>query len=517
MSFSPARREEICRLARQISSHSLQLKDIVDAIYSRSGCRDSCAPPLPSNPAGVSAQRSATSGRSRKKPQDFSMLTKVSSSGGGVGGKGGEAKQTLRLQLPPSMATQFKVEQNADTGDLSAHQSLSGSLDSEGPKVPSTSHISRRPKPPKPPKAARVVEEPEPDHPRPYEDDPIWEVWESNMLKLIQLLKMLLNELRNVSEYTKINPQDLMARGGSRGMIGEGPLLTPEVLNSDVLATKLAASTIIGGLHNRENVSNALNNPPPFQQLYPPPQTVESLDPFSSTTASTGPKERTDLSVYFRKLATQMDALTQALRPNPFPPHAGAPMADRLIPLEENLGRLAHNLAGVSRAIARPVDPLDVLMSSRSGSVSGPSGMAGPRQLQVRTEAQMDDEGLISMANRANVSFRRDKPTSQQLSSAGGGYTIQSQNSSPLVASVNRLTEHMTEVQDMFRRAMGARPVPKAEKESMTISEEEDLRYCINRLTDNMCRVAQDLRRAMQDNTTVAASRLVDDAYYEDD
>lgn len=481
MSFSPARREEICRLARQISSHSLQLKDIVDAIYSRSGCRDSCAPPLPSNPAGVSAQRSATSGRSRKKPQDFSMLTKVSSSGGGVGGKGGEAKQTLRLQLPPSMATQFKVEQNADTGDLSAHQSLSGSLDSEGPKVPSTSHISRRPKPPKPPKAARVVEEPEPDHPRPYEDDPIWEVWESNMLKLIQLLKMLLNELRNVSEYTKINPQDLMARGGSRGMIGEGPLLTPEVLNSDVLATKLAASTIIGGLHNRENVSNALNNPPPFQQLYPPPQTVESLDPFSSTTASTGPKERTDLSVYFRKLATQMDALTQALRPNPFPPHAGAPMADR------------------------------------SGSVSGPSGMAGPRQLQVRTEAQMDDEGLISMANRANVSFRRDKPTSQQLSSAGGGYTIQSQNSSPLVVSVNRLTEHMTEVQDMFRRAMGARPVPKAEKESMTISEEEDLRYCINRLTDNMCRVAQDLRRAMQDNTTVAASRLVDDAYYEDD
>lgn len=491
MSFSPARREEICRLARQISSHSVQLRDIVEAIYNRTAGRDSVAfappPPEPSCLGGVSAQSSVTSGRSRKAsraaPQDFTVNTRVSSGGGGRGGRGGDTKQTLRLQLPASMGSQFTAQQNMDTGDVSVHQSLSGSLESEEPKMPTTTHISRRPKPPKPQKAK--LDEPEPEHPRPYEDDPIWEVWESNMLRLIQLLKMLLNELRNVSEYTKFDAQDLV-RGGGGGGMGGGQILTSELLNSDVLATKVAASTIIGGLHNRENVSNALNNPPPFQQLYPPQQTVRgsSQDRFSSASGSGGPRERIDLSVYFRKLATQMDALTQALKPNPFPPHAGAPMADR------------------------------------AGSVSCPAGMTGQRQMQVRSEAQMDDEGLISMTNRANVSFQLDNSplsSSQQSSSAANGHNIQSETSSPLVTSVNRLTEHMNDVHDMFRKAIGARPVAKATKEAMTISEEEGLRYCINRLTDNMCKISQDLRRAMEDHTTVAASRLADDAYYEDD
>ncbi|KAH7974533.1 hypothetical protein HPB49_016494 [Dermacentor silvarum] len=516
MAFSPTRREEICRLARQISCQSLQLKDIVDNIYQRnqSPARpSSAAAAFPSNPPDFTVQQSVTGGskgggrRSSAMPQtgkDFSVNSKVTT---GAPGRKGSTTQFLTVQVPVSMASQFMATQKFDDGEISARQSVSGSLGSdEGPKIPTTSHISRRPKPPPPPKPK--AEEPEPEHPRPYEDDPIWEVWEGNMLRLIQLLKMLLQELRTVSDYTKIDEPTLMS---AAGVVGSGVPLA-EAMASDAFATKVAASSIIGGMHNRENVSNALSNPAPFPQLYaPPPKVVMSSEQLSAEPA----RERIDLSVYFRKLASQMDALTQSLKPNPFPPHAGAPMANRLIPLEENVGRLAHNLAGVSRAIARPVDPLDALMSSRAAEArtGGPAG----QQMQVRAEATMDNngEGLVSMANRANVSFQLDKsststqPSTSAASGKGRG-GVQCDSMAPLVASVNQLSTHMNEVQDLFRRAMGARPLPKR-KEGLSISEEEDLRYCITKLTDNMAKMSRDLKKALDEHTVVPVSRLIDE------
>ncbi|XP_070396039.1 uncharacterized protein [Dermacentor albipictus] len=511
MAFNQARRDEICRLARQISCQSLQLKDIVDSIYQRgpSPTRpSSAAATFPSNPPDFSVQQSGAGGSrgSGRKvmPQigkDFSVNTKVTT---GAPGRSGSSTHFLTVQVPVSMASQFVATQKFNDGEIVARQTVSGSLGSdEGLKLPTTSHISRRPKPPPTPKPK--AEEPEPEHPRPYEDDPIWEVWESNMLRLIQLLKMLLQELRTVSDYTKIDEATLMA---AASVAGSGVPLA-EAMASDAFASKVAASSIIGGMHNRENVSNALSHPTPFPQLYaPPPPKVESVEQLSSEPV----REHIDLSIYFRKLASQMDALTQSLKPNPFPPHAGAPMASRLIPLEENVGRLAHNLAGVSRAIARPVDPLDVLMSSRAAEAR--TGSPTGQQLQVRAHATMDDgEGLISMANRANVSFQLDESPMQPSSSGTSGRGragVQSDTMAPLVASVNQLTAHMTEVQDLFRRAMGAKPVPKR-KEGLSISEEEDLRYCINKLTDNMANMSRDLKKALDEHTVVPVSRLIDE------
>lgn len=178
----------------------------------------------------------------------------------------------------------------------------SGSAEDEGTRFPTTTHISTRhvPQPPPPPAA----NEPEPEHPRPYEDDPIWSVWENNMVKLIQLLKMLLLELRNVSEYTLLD--------------------TDASANEANYANKFAAGRIIGGFQNRENVYQAVTNPEPFPQLYPPPKPP----PPPPKAEEQGPS-RIDLGAYFKKLAAQMDALTESLKPNPFPPHAGAPMQKR--------------------------------------------------------------------------------------------------------------------------------------------------------------------------------------------
>ncbi|KAH8031919.1 hypothetical protein HPB51_022117 [Rhipicephalus microplus] len=486
-SFSPSRREEICRLAGQISCQSLQLRNIVDNINQRR--QSSARPPL-------TAPHMA---------KDFSVNAKMTT---GKPGRKGSTSQFLNVQVPASMTSPFMATQKMETGELSSRQSVSSLGSIEGPKIPTTSHISRRPKPRPPPKPK--AEEPEPEHPRPYEDDPIWEVWESNMLRLTQLLKMLLQELRGISDYTKIDEQTLLA---AANVVGSGVPLA-EASAADAFATKVAASSIIGGMYNREKVSNALHNPAPFQQLYPPQPEVK--EPSSTEHLSSEPVlEHIDLSVYFSKLASQMEALTQALKPNPFPPHAGAPMANRLIPLEENVGRLAHNLADVSRAIARPVDPLDVLMSSKNGSPPDQPVQAGARPAQVGNGED------VSMPNRANVSFHIDRslsiPSSSQRSSSaaatggsGARGLVQSDATAPLVASVNQLTKHMTQVEELFRRAMGARPLPK-KREGLSVSEEEDLRYCISKLTDNMAQMSRDLKKTLDEYTVVPLSRLVDD------
>ncbi|KAL1420427.1 hypothetical protein MTO96_024251 [Rhipicephalus appendiculatus] len=206
-SCNPSQREQICRLAGQISCQSLQLRDIVDNIYQR----------------GQSPSRPPSAARSS--PPGFAVTQSVSA-GKGAGGRKASAApkmrkgskgQFLTVQVPVSMASQFVATQKLDTGELSARLSVSSLGSDEGPKIPTTSHISRRPKPRPPPKPK--AEEPEPAHPRPYEDDPIWEVWESNMLRLTQLLKMLLQELRSVTEYTKIDEPTLLA---AAGVVGSG-------------------------------------------------------------------------------------------------------------------------------------------------------------------------------------------------------------------------------------------------------------------------------------------------------
>ncbi|KAL1420426.1 hypothetical protein MTO96_024250 [Rhipicephalus appendiculatus] len=140
-------------------------------------------------------------------------------------------------------------------------------------------------------------------------------------------------------------------------------------------------------------------------------------------------------------------------------------------------------------------------MSSRTGSPAG-------QQMQVRAEAQLDNGEGVSMTNRANVSFQIDRSSSHLSSSAassggrGAGGLAQSVTMSSLVASVNQLTNHMTQVQDLFRRALGARPVPK-KREGLSVSEEEDLRYCVSKLTGNMAKMSSDLKRTLDEYTSV--------------
>ncbi|KAL3206851.1 hypothetical protein MRX96_039872 [Rhipicephalus microplus] len=82
------------------------------------------------------------------------------------------------------------------------------------------------------------------------------EVWESNMQRLTQLLKMLLQEMRSVSGNTNIHEP--------MGMAGAGAVVS---------GVPLAGAPV-------------------------------------------GPvREPADLSVYFNRLASQMEALTQALKP----------------------------------------------------------------------------------------------------------------------------------------------------------------------------------------------------------
>ncbi|CAN7939810.1 unnamed protein product [Ixodes hexagonus] len=251
-----ARREEIIRIARQISSQSLQLKGIVDKIARKSSACTSEPPGYFRGSQSLPQQASRSSSRTQL-GRDREDVTRVES------------------QNPIESSDSF-----------------------EGIKLPTTTHISRRAAPPPPPPTDK-----EPDHPRPYEDDPIWSVWESNMLRLMQLLKMLLLELRNVSDYTQMNSP-------AENSVAES-----------LMANKLAASRIIGGFQNREQVSRAMNSPSPMPQLYPPPP-----KPAPQVEERPG---HVDLGSYFTKLAVQMDALTNSLKPNPSPPHAGAPMKSR--------------------------------------------------------------------------------------------------------------------------------------------------------------------------------------------
>ncbi|KAL1420424.1 hypothetical protein MTO96_024248 [Rhipicephalus appendiculatus] len=240
MSFNQSRRE-ICHLAGQTSCQSLQLRDIVDNTYQRG--QSPARPPsaAPSSPPGFEVYVSVSAGKrgdfkasvAVQMGKDFSVNTKVTT--GGPGRKG-STSQFLWVQLPGSIASQFKDIQKLDAGELSAHQFVSSLGSDEGTKIPTTSRISRRSKPRPPPKPK--AEEPEPAHPRPYEDDPIWE------------------ELRSVTEYTKIDEPTLMA---AAGVVGSGVPLT-EASAADAFASKVAASSIIGGMYNWENVSNALHN-----------------------------------------------------------------------------------------------------------------------------------------------------------------------------------------------------------------------------------------------------------------
>ncbi|KAL3206850.1 hypothetical protein MRX96_039871 [Rhipicephalus microplus] len=124
---------------------------------------------------------------------------------------------------------------------------------------------------------------------------------------------------------------------------------------------------------------------------------------------------------------------------------------------------------------------------------------------------QMDNGEVVSLVNRANVSFQRgrssplppsSRPPSSAAASGGKGARglVESPTLAALVASVNQFTNHMTKVQELFRLAIGAIPVPK-KKERLTIAEEEALRNCVSRLSDNMAKVASDLKTTLDQHT----------------
>ncbi|KAL1420420.1 hypothetical protein MTO96_024245 [Rhipicephalus appendiculatus] len=166
MAFSDRSRcEQICHLAGQFNCHAFQLGNIGD-IYR---CGQSPSRPPLGRPEQSSGIRGASVGVRRqgwtggRKDSAAPQMGKDSTS------------QFLTVQVLLPMASQFMATQKLDAGDLSARQSVSWLGSDEGPKIPMTSHITRRLKPRLPPKPK--AEEPEPAHPRPYKDDPIWEVW----------------------------------------------------------------------------------------------------------------------------------------------------------------------------------------------------------------------------------------------------------------------------------------------------------------------------------------------------
>ncbi|KAL1420422.1 hypothetical protein MTO96_024246 [Rhipicephalus appendiculatus] len=290
------------------------------------------------------------------------------------------------------------ASQNLDAADLSVGQSMSSLGSDEAPK----------------PKA----EQAKPAQPRPYDGVPNMDAWESSMQRLTQMLKTLLQQLRSLSENTKIDNPTMMA---AAGVVGSG--------------VPLGESNIIGGMYNRE-------------KLYaPPPQGKER--------PSEPVREHIDLSVYFNRLASQMEALTQALTP-----YADAPIANR------------------------------------TGSPAG-------QQMLIRAEAQVDDGEGVCLVKRATVSFPNDRSSPQPSYSPrgvkGAGH-VDSPTMAALVESVNQFTNHMTKVQELFRLAIGAIPVPK-KRERLTIAEEEELRHCVSKLSDNMAKVASDLKTTLDQHT----------------
>lgn len=195
----------------------------------------------------------------------------------------------------------------------------------------------------------------------------------------------------------------------------------------------------------------------------------------------------------------------------------------RLIPLEERVGRLAHNLAGVSKAIAKPVEDVgtsvdNVLRSTDQTAETQPmqkfrlQTQQQPQiQLQLLPELQAQLHALLQpqlqaqlMQNRNNVSFLLDRSNSSSVPSMDtAGNTI----SSRLRENVKSLIDYMKLVNIELKNAVGIKPPPPR----MPIAEEEEIRDAIQNLCQNMNRMSKDLRCILDENTSVAGSRLVDD------
>ncbi|KAH8031918.1 hypothetical protein HPB51_022116 [Rhipicephalus microplus] len=403
MSFNPSRRK-ICRLVGQMDCQSLKPRDIVNINTQREQGPAMSPSAVSSSPSGFVMHKSVSSGKSsgcRKAsaaPQmskDFPVNSKVTA---GTLGPKDSTSQFLKVQMPVSLALQFMATRKLDAGELNTRQSVSLLGSDDGSKIPTTSHISRRPKPQL--SLNTKAEEPGPVHSRPYEEDPIWKVWKNNHLLLTQLLKMLLRELCSISDYTKIDEPTPMA---AAGLVGSGVSLD-EVPVADVFATSVAASSIIGGMYDQKKVRNALHNPAWFLQLYPPMPQVKVRSP-TKQLSSEAVREHIDLSIYFNKLTPQMEALTQALKLDTILRQAEALMENRLMRLKKIVGRLTHSLSDISMPIVRPVYSLHLLISCRVG-------ITAAQQMQVCVKAQMDNGECVSMANRANVTFQIDRSSS---------------------------------------------------------------------------------------------------------
>ncbi|XP_064485161.1 uncharacterized protein LOC135397487 [Ornithodoros turicata] len=462
-------------------------------------------------------------------------------------------------------------------------------------QIPTTTHISRRPRPPSPQQVTMqaCIAEKEPENPRPYANDPVWCVWENNMLKLTQLLKMLLTELRNVSEYTMQDDHDAAAE--------------------EAYLNRVATSKLIGGYHNREKVRDALTSPPPE----PPPSRRKSKD---QTVAERRSKQ--GLGEYFKRLAAQMDLLAETLKP--VSPSAGSPMHARLLPLEEQVGRMAANIAGVSKAIAKPVDPIDILLAKYAKTVSFqpdresgsyvasnrapatssgmssdvlPQTLVSGYPLTQRTQSQLSQERIAQAVATQARAMQAQAVAAQAMEArristqgygglmvpglhpgmgattpmtapgmigpgmmapgmmgpgmmgpgmmgpgmmgpgmtspcmmgpgmmgpgmmgpgmmgpSGGGSEVARRSSSdigqrtrPLYRGISKLTDHMQCVSGLFKEALGVVPA----ETRLSKAEQEEIRFCLDRLTRNMENMTTDLRSTML-TTTVAPAATKDE------
>ncbi|CAN8025809.1 unnamed protein product, partial [Ixodes persulcatus] len=156
------------------------------------------------------------------------------------------------------------------------------------------------------------------------------------------------------------------------------------------------ASRIIGGFQNREQVSQAVNNPPP-KPTAPKVEEMREQRP-----------EQIDLGTYFKKLANQMDALTKSLK---LQTQQQPQLQLQLLP---ELQAQLHAL------------------------------------LQPQLQAQL-------MQNRNNVSFLLDRSDSSSVPSIDvAGNTV----SSRLRENVKSLIDYMKLVNSELKNAVGIKPPP---------------------------------------------------------
>ncbi|XP_064486666.1 uncharacterized protein LOC135398986 [Ornithodoros turicata] len=331
--------------------------------------------------------------------------------------------------------------------------------DTQIPATTNVSHCSRPPTSHKVIMQVSISENDSEDTP-PYENDSEWSVWENEMQKLTNSLRMLLGQLQSVSEDTAQN---------KRGRAAE-----------NTYVNRVATRKQSGGYRNREQASL-----PP----HPPDR-----------------RSKHDLADYFKRVAAQMDLLAEALKTQSFsdaPPTAAtqapgsyrtsgpallaAPMGGMQHGVQPSQERMAQAIAAQTRAMQAQAIAVQAMASQgmHPGMVAGAPmmlpGMAAPGMMGQGMLGPCGGAGGLELARRSS-------------SDAKGRIK-------PLYAGVNRLTDHMKCVSGLFKEALGIVPA----ETRLTVADQEEIRFCLDRLTKNMDNMTSDLRRTVLASTVSSA------------